>query len=167
MNCTYNTGNKLCDFLGWFLNGNVWVHKDADGEDWGKRVWVHAVRVREELKGIEVHVSERSERAVSIYIYIDPKSHEKLRGKHSGDNGILMSWEGLLRFLAKGITIVDGGKRRKASVSDFGRTPMLELVHLADDAIHIMPVDDGTYSVRLEQWMIDVMGEEGMIDVYW
>lgn len=167
MNCTYNTGNKLCDFLGWFLNGNVWIHKDAEGKDWGKRVFVHSVNVNKKLKGIDVHVAEESEGAISVYIHIDPKSHEKLRAKECWEEIPLMLWDDWCEFLAKGIKIVYKGAERVATVSNIGRTPMLELVHLADDAIHVRPTEDGSYSIRLEQWMIDVLIEEGMLDQTW
>lgn len=166
MRCFYNTGDHLCDFIGKQFNGGIWVHGTSDGSDWGKRVFIHSVKVNPNSKRCLVSVAYESERAVTIHITLDPKTHEKLAEK-GADVYDPISWEEFVNTMSNVISAVKDGVETKIKLKGIWRERVLDLVYVSDDAIHIMPTDDGEYEVRVPVWFRDVLAEEGVVYADW
>lgn len=167
MRCFYDTGDKCLDYYGEFLNGNVWVHGQEDGKDWGKRVFVRKLSLDYNSKGITVIVQESSERAMVVSIVMDWDSHEALRQKEIYDVRGMVTWDQFVNMLSDGVNIVVGGETRNIHINGIWRSPQYDLVHVEDDAIHVVPRDGDCYDVFVAEWMRDVLAEDGIIYITW
>lgn len=167
MRCFYNTGDKCLDYFGEFLNGNVWVHNNKDGNDWGRRVFVRRISLDRESEGITISVQEVSKRAMVVSVTMDWKSHEKLRPKEIYDVGKVIVWGTLVDMFSNQVSVVIDGFKKKVSINGIWRSPRYDLVYVEDDAIHIVPKGNDCYDVFVEEWMRDVLVEDGILDFTW
>lgn len=167
MRCFYDTGDKCLDYYGEFLNGNIWIHGQEDGRDWGRRVFVRKLSLDHDSEGITIVVEEISERAMVVSIVMDWKSHEALRQKEIYDIGGMIMWDHFVSMMSNGVSVVVDGMKRKVHINGIWRSPQYDLVHVDDDAIHIVPTGNNCYDVFVAEWMRDVLAEDGIIYITW